>query len=281
MVSKQKLGQSAIKRQRISMMWTIIIITLSAVAIFPIISILELTIYNGIKALTPHFVASPLLAAEREAFATAFIGTAIMMTLATIITLPISILVGILCVEHPNHWIVRMCRLSVDILQGAPAIVIGIIVYCWMVFPTRQFSGLAGTLALVIIMMPVSIRSTEEVLKKIPRSLIESALALGVPNYRAIQKVMIPTAFRGILSGTCIAASRASGETAPLLLTAFGTPFIAVSLLKEMGALPLMIYHYSASHNDIWQAMAWGGALALITVNVILISASHWIGHEK
>ncbi len=264
-------------------MGVIIMSLLSLIVLIPLISIILMVIKNGMKAFTPHIVIqyATVLVPERNALISGLIGSSIMMAIATSIALPLSILVGVLCVEYPIHCLTKLCRLSADIIQGTPSIVIGIIVYCWMVMPTGQFSGLSGGIALAIMMLPVTIRSTEEVLQKVPPQIKESALALGVPYFKAIQKAVLPSAMRGIISSACIAIARVSGETAPLLLTALGTPFITINILKEMGALPVMIYHYATSPDITWQYLAWGGAMALIGMNVILITTANWIGYEK
>ena len=283
MVSKETLNQSINRRQRKSVFLVILMSVLSVIVLIPLVSIIEMVIQNGIKAFTPHMIYqyATTLAPERNALIGGFIGSTIMIALGVGVALPISIVVGVLCVEYPTHWITKLSRLSVDIIQGTPSIVVGIVVYCWMVMPNSQFSGLAGGVALAIIMLPVTIRSTEEVLLKVPSQIKESALALGVPYFRAIQKAVLPSAMRGIVSSACIAISRVSGETAPLLLTALGTPFITTNILKEMGALPLMIYHYATSPDTTWQYLAWGGAMALISMNVILVTTANWIGYEK
>jgi phosphate transport system permease protein len=152
----------------------------------------------------------------------------------------------------------------VDVLQGVPSIVIGIVVYFWVVKPIGTFSALSGSVALAIMMLPILIRSTEETLKLIPFSLKEAGLALGLPYHKVILRVIVPCGVSGILSGVMLSIARIAGETAPLLFTAFGNPYLNTNLAKPMQSLPLMIFNYATSPYDEWHDMAWGAALILL-----------------
>jgi len=194
----------------------------------------------------------------------ALIGSIIIVLVASIIAIPIGILCGIYLSENKTGRLPYWSRLSVDVLQGVPSIVIGIVVYFWVVKPIGTFSALSGSVALAIMMLPILIRSTEETLKLIPFSLKEAGLALGLPYHKVILRVIVPCGISGILSGVMLSIARIAGETAPLLFTAFGNPYLNTNLTKPMQSLPLMIFNYATSPYDEWHDMAWGAALILL-----------------
>ena len=154
--------------------------------------------------------------------------------------------------------------MAVDVLQGIPSIVIGIVIYFWLVKPIGTFSAFSGSVALAIMMLPIIIRSTEETLKLIPFSLKEAGLALGLPYHRVILKVIVPCGVSGILSGIMLSVARIAGETAPLLFTAFGNPYISTNIGKPMQSLPLLIFNYATSPYEDWHNLAWGASLILL-----------------
>jgi phosphate transport system permease protein len=194
----------------------------------------------------------------------ALIGSILIVLAASVIAIPIGILCGIYLSENKTGRLAYWARLSVDVLQGVPSIVIGIVVYFWVVKPIGTFSALSGSVALAIMMLPILIRSTEETLKLIPFSLKEAGLALGLPYHKVILKVIVPCGVSGILSGVMLSIARIAGETAPLLFTAFGNPYLNTNLAKPMQSLPLMIFNYATSPYDEWHDMAWGAALILL-----------------
>jgi phosphate transport system permease protein len=194
----------------------------------------------------------------------ALIGSILIVLTASVIAIPIGILCGIYLSENKTGKLAYWARLSVDVLQGVPSIVIGIVVYFWVVKPIGTFSALSGSVALAIMMLPILIRSTEETLKMIPFSLKEAGLALGLPYHKVILKVIVPCGISGILSGVMLSIARIAGETAPLLFTAFGNPYLNTNLAKPMQSLPLMIFNYATSPYDEWHDMAWGAALILL-----------------
>ena len=194
----------------------------------------------------------------------ALIGSVIIVATAAIIAVPIGIMCGIYLSENQSSRLSYWSRLSVDVMQGVPSIVTGIAVYFWAVKPFGTFSAFSGSIALAIMMLPILIRSTEETLKLIPSSLKEAGFALGLPYHRVILKVIVPCGVSGILSGVMLSIARIAGETAPLLFTAFGNPFLSTSLVRPMQSLPLMIFNYATSPYDEWHDMAWGAALILL-----------------
>lgn len=196
----------------------------------------------------------------------ALVGSLCLILVASVIAIPISILCGIYLSENKTSRISYWSRLAVDVLQGVPSIVIGIVVYFWIVKPLGTFSALSGSIALAIMMLPIMIRSTEETLKMIPSSLKEAGLALGLPYHKVILKVILPCGVSGILSGILLSIARVAGETAPLLFTAFGNPFLNTNMLKPMQSLPLIIFNYATSPYDDWHDLAWGAALLLLFI---------------
>ena len=200
----------------------------------------------------------------------ALIGSLIIIATATVLAVPLGIMCGIYLSENQTGRLSYWSRLSVDVLQGVPSIVTGIVVYFWVVKPIGTFSAFSGSIALAIMMLPILIRSTEETLKMIPFSLKEAGLALGLPYHRVILKVIVPCGVSGILSGVMLSIARIAGETAPLLFTAFGNPFLNTNLGKPMQSLPLMIFNYATSPYDDWHDMAWGAALILLFTVLLL-----------
>jgi phosphate transport system permease protein len=200
----------------------------------------------------------------------ALIGSIFIVLTASAMAVPIGIMAGIYLSENRTGRLSYWCRLCVDVLQGVPSIVIGIVVYFWIVKPIGTFSAFSGSIALAIMMLPILIRSTEETLKLIPSSLKEAGLALGLPYHRVILKVIVPCGISGILSGIMLSVARIAGETAPLLFTAFGNPFLNLNLGKPMQSLPLMIFNYATSPYDEWHEMAWGAALILLFTVLLL-----------
>jgi phosphate transport system permease protein len=157
-------------------------------------------------------------------------------------------------------------RFWADVLNGTPSIVWGMVAYGIVVVPMKGFSAYAGGLALGFIMIPLVLRTTEEVLVLVPRSYTEAALALGLPRWKTIARIVLPTALRGIITGILLAVGRVAGETAPLLFTAFGNQYWSQKLSQPIAALPLQIYNYAISPYDDWHRQAWAGALVLLAI---------------
>src|SRR5450432_3441986 len=194
----------------------------------------------------------------------ALIGSVLIVMTASVIAIPIGILCGIYLSENKTGRLAYWSRLSVDVLQGVPSIVIGIVVYFWVVKPIGTFSAVSGSIALAIMMLPILVRSTEETLKLIPFSLKEAGLALGLPYHKVILKVIVPCGISGILSGIMLSIARIAGETAPLLFTAFGNPYLSANITKPMQSLPLLIFNYATSPYNDWHDLAWGASLILL-----------------
>ncbi|MGH2642880.1 MAG: phosphate ABC transporter permease PstA [Chitinophagaceae bacterium] len=242
------------------------VILFSLLCTIPLVCILYYIVRKGIKEINWHFLIHlPMPVGEAGGgIANALSGSMIIVLLAAVIAIPFGILAGIYLSENKDKKLGYWSRLSADILQGIPSIVTGIVIYFWIVKPMKGFSALSGSIALAIMMLPIVVRTTEETLQRIPNSFKEAALALGVPYHRTILKVIVPCGLSGILSGALLAVARIAGETAPLLFTAFGNPYMNANILKPMQSLPLMIYNYAISPYDEWHNMAWGAAMILL-----------------
>src|SRR5664279_968966 len=201
----------------------------------------------------------------------ALIGSILIVMAAAVMAIPIGIMAGIYLSENQNSRLSYWSRLSVDVLQGVPSIVTGIVVYFWVVKPIGSFSAISGSIALAIMMLPILVRSTEETLKLIPFSLKEAGLALGLPYHRVILKVIVPCGVSGILSGVMLSIARIAGETAPLLFTAFGNPYLSTNIGKPMQSLPLLIFNYATSPYEDWHNLAWGASFILL-ISVLLLN---------
>lgn len=194
----------------------------------------------------------------------ALVGSLLIVFYAAIIAIPFGIMGGIYLSENKKSWLAYWCRLSVDVLQGTPSIVVGIVIYFWIVKPLGSFSALSGSIALAVMMLPIIVRSTEETLKLLPSTLKEAGLALGLPYHKVMMRIILPCGFSGVLSGIILAVARIAGETAPLLFTAFGNPYFTTDVTKPMQSLPLLIFNYATSPYDEWHNLAWGAALILL-----------------
>jgi phosphate transport system permease protein len=197
----------------------------------------------------------------------ALIGSLILMAVASLIGVPVGVGAGIYLSEYGRGRFAGAIRFCSDLIAGMPSIVIGVFVWAWLVRTViGNFSGLAGAVALAVIMVPIILRTVEEVLRLVPHTLREAALALGVPRWRMIMGVVLPAARAGVITGVFLSLARAGGETAPLLLTALGNQFFSLNLLQPMAALPVQIYNYAVSPYEDWHTKAWGGALVLISL---------------
>jgi phosphate transport system permease protein len=209
--------------------------------------------------------------------ANAIVGTGTLLALAAILGLPLGILGGVYLAESRERRLPWVVRFLADLLNGVPSIVIGIFAYTILVLPLRRFSALAGSAALAVIMLPIVVRTTEEMVRLVPASLREAALALGLPEWKVMLRVILPTARAGIITGAMVAVARVAGETAPLLFTAFGNRFWQHGLDQPIAALPLQIFAYALSPFDDWHRQAWAGALVLIAMIFVVSLAARMV----
>lgn len=255
-----------------SILFKSVVVFLAFVVTLPLIFILLYIIKQGAMQVNWHFLTHvPAPVGETGGgISNALVGTIIIVGMSSVIAIPVGMLSGIYLSENPHTRLAYFSGLCVDILQGVPSIVVGIVVYFWVVKPLGTFSAISGSIALAIMMLPIVIRSTEQTLKLLPASLKEAALSLGVPYHRVILKVIVPCGFAGILSGIMLSIARIIGETAPLLFTAFGSPFLSTAITKPMQSLPLLIFNYATSPYDDWHNLAWGASFILLMFVLIL-----------
>src|ERR1700760_1711098 len=247
-------------------------ILFSFACVVPLIAILIFIIKAGITKINWHFLVNiPKPVGEAGGgIANALLGSLIILVVASVIAIPIGILCGVYLSENRKSKLAYWSRLCVDILQGVPSIVVGIVAYFWLVKPLGGFSALSGSVALAIMMLPIIIRSTEETLKLLPDSLKEAAFALGMPFHRVILKVIVPCGISGIISGVMLSVARIAGETAPLLFTAFGDSLLNADIRKPMQTLPLLIFNYATSPYNDWHDLAWGASMILLVWVLLL-----------
>ena len=253
------------KRDRKNKLISYLIYSLSYFLFIPLILILSYIIKNGITHLNlDFFISLPKPVGEIGGGASnAIVGTLMIIFGASLLSIPIGVLIGIYLYEH-NSKLSDLVRISIETLQGIPSIVYGIVAYTWVVLPFGNFSAVSASIALGLMILPMVTKSTEETLKMLPESIKEASYALGASYRSTMFKVIIPSGFKGILSGILIGLARITGETAPLLFTAFGNPFMNINPLQATNALPLMIYNYATSPYEEWQQIAWTASLVLI-----------------
>lgn len=250
-----------------------LIVVLALLPAFPLFLILANILHEGFRALSlDFFLHLPKPPGEPGGgISNALVGTLEIVGLSVVIGVPISILAGVYLSEYgKDSKLAEVIRVSADVLQGVPSIVIGIVAYAWVVRPMGHFSALSGSVALALMMIPVVVRTTEEVLRLVPDILREASLALGVPYWRTVLKVVLPTGMVGVTTGILIAVARIAGETAPLLFTAFGNQFMTWNPMEPMNALPLVIFNYATSPYEDWWRQAWGTAVVLTLMVLVL-----------
>ena len=209
--------------------------------------------------------------------ANAIVGTLVMTTLATLLAVPLGLLGGVFLSEFGQESrLADNCRFSANVLMGMPSIIIGIFVYTIMVLPWGKFSGYAGTVSLALIMLPVVMRTAEDMLRLIPNTLREAALALGAPRWKVTVAVLFRAARSGLITGVLLAVARVSGETAPLLFTALNSPYWLSSLGEPTPNLTVTIFNYAMSPYPDWQQMAWGASLLITGAVLALNVMARW-----
>src|SRR5262249_3706844 len=255
-------------RQRVSSLMAILTAAAAAAVILPLVLIFGFLLWQGAAAVNVDFFTHlPKPVGEvGGGMANAIIGTLILLGLASLLGLPVGILGGVYLAESRDRRLPWVVRFLADVLNGVPSIVIGIFAYTLLVLPFRRFSALAGGLALGIIVIPIALRTTEEIVRLVPVSLREAGLALGIPQWKVVLRIVLPTARAGIITGAMVAIARVAGETAPLLFTAFGNRFWHQGLDQPIAALPLQIFAYAIAPYEDWHRQAWAGALVLIVM---------------
>jgi phosphate transport system permease protein len=242
------------------------------VALLPLFFILLDLVVKGAGSLSlDFFTRMPAPAGEMGGgVAHAIVGTLIIVGTASLIGLPIGIAAGIYCAEYPGSRLTWVTRFVADVMNGTPSIVVGVFAWAWIVATQKHFSALAGSAALAMLMIPMVLRTTEEMIKLVPNSLREAALALGYPRWRTSLAIVVRTTLPGIVTGSLLAVARIAGETAPLLFTALGSQYLSYDLDQPMAALPLTVFTYATGPYDEWHRYAWAAALVLILVVFVL-----------
>jgi phosphate transport system permease protein len=242
------------------------------VALLPLVFILLDLVLKGAGSLSlEFFTRTPAPAGESGGGVVhAIVGTLLIVGTASLIGLPIGIAAGIHCAEYPGSRLTSVTRFVADVLNGTPSIVVGVFAWAWIVATQRHFSALAGSAALAMLMIPMVLRTTEEMIKLVPNSLREAALALGYPRWRTSLGIGVRTMLPGIVTGSLLAVARVAGETAPLLFTALGSQYLSYDLNQPMAALPLTVFTYATGPYQEWHRYAWAAALVLILVVFVL-----------
>lgn len=259
-------------RRWISNLMVVLMVGAVVVALIPLFFILLNLILKGAGSLSlDFFTKTPAPAGETGGGVIhALVGTLLIVGVASLIGLPIGIGAGVYCAEYPASRLTWVTRFVADVMNGTPSIVVGVFAWAWIVAQQKHFSALAGSIALALLMIPMVLRTTEEMIKLVPNSLREAALALGYPRWRTSLSVVMRTTLPGIMTGALLAVARIAGETAPLLFTALGSQYLSVNLNQPMAALPLTVFTYATGPYEEWHRYAWAAALVLIMVVFVL-----------
>jgi phosphate transport system permease protein len=241
------------------------------VAVGALAIILSYIAMRGIGALNFRFlVETPKPVGEGGGIGNAIAGSAVLLALACVVGIPTGIATGVYLSEIGKGWFASLVRFLIDTLTGIPSIVTGVFIYAILVLRMKHFSAISGGVALALIMIPIVARTTEEMIRLVPHSMREGALALGAPQWRVTLGVVLPAAASGIATGAMLAIARVSGETAPLLFTAFGSRFFPNGLNEPIASLTVQIYNYAISPYDEWHAQAWAATLVLMTLILVI-----------
>ena len=261
------------RRRKIqNIIWQGILIFVSFLAIAPLFFIFAYAIFRGAPGLNlAFFTEVPRPMGETGGgMANAIIGSAVLISMAGLVGIPWGIASGIYLAEYPSGFTTRFLRFVTDLLTSVPSIIIGLFAYALFVLPFKGYSAYAGSAALAIIMVPVIARTTEEMLKRMPVHIREAGLALGLPRWKVILRIVLPGSLSGVLTGVILAVARVAGETAPLLFTSFSNNFGFRGLSQPTASLPVQIFNFATSQDDVWRQKAWTGALVLVLFVFIL-----------
>jgi phosphate transport system permease protein len=244
----------------------------AAVAVVPLVLLVGYVLLKGLPAINAGFFTqtAPPPGVPGGGMSQAFLGTGLIVGIGTAISVPLGVLTAIYLSEYGRGRVAAAVRFVAEILLSTPSIVAGAFVWAIVVVAMHSFSALAGSIALTVLMWPIITRATEESLRLVPNDLREAALALGVPRWKMIVRIVIPTAGSGIMTSVMLAVARGFGETAPILLTSLGNDFINTNPLQPTDAVPLRIYTYAQSAFPQWQTLAWGGAITLLAAVLVL-----------
>lgn len=243
----------------------------AVLAIGILVLILGYIAVRGVSSLSLQFlIDTPKPVGEGGGIGNAILGSFLMTGIASLVGLPIGIAAGVYLAEYGNSWFGKMVRFVADTMTGVPSIIVGIFVFTVVVLPMGRPSGLAGSVALAIIMLPIVARTTEEMIRLVPHSMREGALALGAPNWRVTWDIVLPAARAGIATGAMLAIARVTGETAPLLFTALNSRFYNYYLDQPMSSLTVQIFNYATGPFEVEWQMAWAATLILVLLILVI-----------
>lgn len=271
------------RRRLVSRLMVGVMIGAVVIAVLPLFLILGSLVVRGASALSlDFFTNNPVPAGEAGGGVRhAVVGTLIIVGMAALAGVPIGILAGVYCSEFKGTRLALVTRFVADVLNGTPSIVIGVFAWTAVVLTQKHFSALAGSVALAILMFPMVMRTTEELLNLVPVALREAALALGYSRWRTTVTIVLRTALPGIVTGSLLAVARIAGETAPLLFTALGSQYLSTNIDQPMAALPLVVFTYATGPFDEWHQLAWTAALVLIVVVLALSIISRIVTRQR
>lgn len=277
------MNSRAFRRHLVSRVMTGLIVALSSIAVLALVLILGNLLVKGASSIDwAFFTKSPVPAGQSGGgVANAIVGTGIIVGLAALIGVPIGVGAGMYLAEYGGGRLGFMVRFIADVLNGTPSIVVGIVAWTFIVRPTHRFSALAGSIALAILMIPMLARTTEEMVRLVPHSLREAALALGYPRWRTSLKIVGRTALGGIVTGCLVGIARVAGETAPLLFTALGNLNFTVSVTQPMQTLSLQIYVYGTGPFEEWHRLAFASALVLMGLVLMISLTARWVTRQR
>jgi phosphate transport system permease protein len=270
------------RRQAVSYLMVVLTYAAAVIAMLPLILIAAHLLEQGASSINwDFFTKMPAPAGERGGMANAIAGTGIIVLIASVLGLPVGIGAGLYLAENRGGKLALAVRFLSDVLNGLPSIVLGIFAWGLLVRPFKHFSALSGGIALAAMMVPLVTRATEEMIRLVPVSMREAALALGYTKWRTSLSVILRTAAPGIVTGALVAVARIAGETAPLLFTALGNSFWSLSPLQPIAALPMQIYTYATSPYDEWHAQAWAGSVVLLGLVLIISLAARFATRSR
>jgi phosphate transport system permease protein len=270
------------RRKLVSSIMTTVTAACAVLAIALLLVILGYIAIQGISSLSLQFLMdTPKPVGEGGGIGNAILGSLLMTAISSLFGLPIGIAAGVYLAEFGEGWFGKTVRFVADTMTGVPSIIIGIFVFTVFVLPMGRQSGLAGSLALAIIMIPIVARTTEEMIKLVPKPMREGALALGAPQWRVTWDIVLPAALPGIATGAMLAIARVTGETAPLLFTALNSRFYNYYLDQPMASLTVQIYNYATGPFDIEHRMAWAATLVLMTLILVINIAVRYITRQR
>lgn len=271
-----------LRRKMISAAMTGVTALCAVLAIAILIVILGYIAIQGISSLSVQFlIDTPKPVGEGGGIGNAILGSLLMTAISCLIGLPIGIASGVYLAEFGDNFFAKTVRFVADTMTGTPSIIIGIFIFTIFVLPMGRQSGLAGSLALAIVMIPIVARTTEEMIRLVPQSMREGALALGAPQWRVTWDIVLPAAIPGIATGAMLAIARVSGETAPLLFTALNSRFYNYFLDQPMASLTVQIYNYATGPFEIEHKMAWAATLVLMTLILVINIAVRYLTRRK